>query len=194
MAQDLKEFVGERLFWDDPPADIVSCWLTATSLAEWCDALDESTATFLSSLSSAWRVKIPNDLTDLDKIPGLRYAITWRFLEEDYKIFSKNSYKRGRLLDLSIALRMDGILIEEETMSRVCDNIREDCEKAAEAIYKWCSTPDEPLPNTFDYRRLLKFRETWTALERDHKVFRFTNNKARYLMRILILNRMQGLL
>ena len=182
-----------KFFGDELPGETISCWLTAASVAEWCDALDEETKTFLSTLKGVWRVPIPDDLTDLDAIPGLRYAQTWRFIEEEHKVFMKKNYNCTRLLDLSIKLRMEGALVEEASPP-VCEKVMAACTEAADAIYKWCSTPDSPLPKKYNFQMILRFAATWTALERDHKVFRFTNNKARDLLKISIQNRMEGLL
>lgn len=181
---------------DDTPSILekreVDCWRAATSLARWCNALSPATIEILQKVRDDWSVPIPDDLRDM---PALYIYETWRVMEQEHQIFRDMNYNARRLLDLSIQLRMDGIISEPET--KLGDYEDEDCERAAHIITRWCA--GGTLANNVempDLRRVkaLRFRDTWNALERNHKVFRMHNNRTERLLNLSILYRMNGVL
>ena len=190
-----KKTFGEEM--DDAPAAVetneVDCWSAATSLARWCGLLDAVTIEILDNISDSWSVPIPSDLWDME---ALYMRETWRILEQEYKVFFNMNYNARRLLDLSIQLRMHGIISEHDSVfDDESEEFEASCEHAAQIISKWCAAG--ALANTIDIpdiRRIkaLRFRDTWTALELHHKVFRMHNKRTERLLNLAILYRMNG--
>ena len=163
----------------------VDCWCAATTLAEWCNALPPETANLVSQLTDDWRVPIPDDLRDM---PALYVPETWRILEEEYFIFAKTTYNAERLLNLIIHLRMEGII----TGPRTKGDTNGDCMEVAEQLASWCVCGNH-IPDLHKIDALY-FHDTWTALERDFKIFRMKNYQTERLLNLSIHHRMHGLL
>lgn len=173
---------------DNVSASGVEFWRTATTIAQWCNALDPWTADFVERLSEDWKVPIPDDLQD---IQALRNRETWRILEEEYKVFRRTNYRANRLLDLSIKLRMDGVISPPVSP----DEDKNDFSDAAAEIAAWCLGADRGhMPDKLRDIRALRFQSTWNALERDHKVFRFRNYETDRLLNLSIQLRMDGII
>lgn len=81
----------------DPLSPVaVRCWLAATSIAEWYDGIDPSTLRFILRLSADWRFPVP---ADLETMPALLFAETWRVLEDEYGLNDIKNAKTEALLD-----------------------------------------------------------------------------------------------
>ena len=164
----------------------VECWRAATTLAQWCDALDPETTDFVSALCEDWKVPIPDNLRDMKALQKLE---TWRILEEEYKVFRRSNYQANRLINLAIELRMDGVIAGPDSPGG--DKI--DFSGAATKIAEWClGSGDAPEPENLWDVLALRFQSTWNALERDHKIFRFRNYKTDRLLHLSIQLRMDG--
>ena len=169
------------------PADL-ECWRAATTIAQWCNALDPWTTDFVEMLSEDWKVPIPDDLRDMQ---ALQHRETWRILEEEYKVFRRTNYRANRLLNLSIKLRMEGVISAPVSP----DEEKNDFSDAAAEIAAWClGAGGAQMPERLQDIRALHFQSTWNALERDHKVFRFRNYETDRLLNLSIQLRMDGVI
>lgn len=99
--------VGREKNVYDVEAHEWDCWRTATTIAEWCGALDLTNFVMLSKFQDDWRMPIPEDLHDM---LHLYYHRTWEILEAEYKIHMVRNSHTDILLELSVHHRMNKLL------------------------------------------------------------------------------------
>eukprot|EP00873_Tetraselmis_striata_P027021 jgi/Tetstr1/447285/TSEL_034722.t1 len=83
------------------------CWRAATTIAEWCGALDRANSVALARFRDDWRVPIPEDLYDM---PLLYFHRTWEILEGEHKVHAVKNRRTELLLSLSVHHRMHNLL------------------------------------------------------------------------------------